>query len=199
MNDDELDALERELPPLRRVAAFARGLDAIPWFANLGEPLTAGAKAAAAAYAEGLGFPDAEVAVLIDWDDAMAAAESLGWQGAAWEAEELLRAGMTERALAVLSEEALRFAMTLIAERLAEAAQSGMEEAAAIFDVADEAGRNLAIGAAVQAAHQAALVLIAAAGDPDLDAENHPFAAKFRLFEYGRWPVGVAGATFNLF
>jgi hypothetical protein len=50
----------------------------------------------------------------------------------------------------------------------------------------------------VQSAHQAALVLVAAA-DPDFEAEHHPFAAKFRLFEFGRWPVGVIGRSFNLF
>jgi hypothetical protein len=198
-DDDELEALERELPALTRIGRFTRGLDAIPWFSNLGEPLTAGTRAAAQTYTDGLGFPDSDVAVLIDWDDAMAAAESLGWQSSPWEAEELLRADLTARALNLLSEDALKFAMTLISERVTKASQSGMEEAAALFDIEDEEARNLAVGAAVQAAHQAALVLIAAGGDPEFDGERHPFAAKFKLFEYGRWPVGVAGSTFNLF
>ena len=51
---------------------------------------------------------------------------------------------------------------------------------------------------AVEAAHKAALVLIAAA-DPAFDADDHPFTAKFRLFEFGRWPVGLIGSSFNLF
>ncbi|MBI1364529.1 MAG: hypothetical protein GC153_01045 [Alphaproteobacteria bacterium] len=198
MDEDDLDALEREIPALSRIARFAKGLAAIPWFANLGEPLTAGARAVAARYVEALGFPEAEVAILVDWDDAAAAAESLDWHSPAWEAEELLRADLTARALDYLSEEALTLAMTLVADRVAGPARGAMEEASAIWDMTDEAARQLAVGAAVQAAHQSALLLLAASS-PDIDAENHPFAAKFQLFEFGRWPVGVVGGSFNLF
>jgi hypothetical protein len=37
------------------------------------------------------------------------------------------------------------------------------------------------------------LVLAAGAG------EDHAFVYKFRLFERGRWPISIAGASFNLF
>ncbi len=198
MDDRDLEALERELPALARVRRFAHALDRIPWFANLGEPLTPGARALARAYADGLGFPDADVAVLVDWDDAASAAEHEGWNSPAWEAEESLRADLTGRALEILSEDALGIALTLIAERVAEPAKEAMEQASFIWDVEDESQKQLAVGAAVQAAHLAALVLIVAA-DPDFDADDHPFTAKFRLFEFGRWPVGVIGSSFNLF
>ena len=59
--------------------------------------------------------------------------------------------------------------------------------------VVDPALVRAAAGAATQASYQAALVL--AAGE---DAE-HVFAIKYRLFEAGRWPLGIAGMTFNLF
>jgi hypothetical protein len=198
MDEHDFSSLERELPALSRIKRFTRTLAGIPWFANLGEPVTAGARAAARIFAEGLGFPDAEIAILIDWEDAMGAAESLDWQSPAWEAEELLRADLTARALDLLSEEALDISMALIASKVAEPAREGMEQAAVIFDFEDEAGKQLAVGAAVQAAHQSALALIAA-HDPGFDAESHPFAAKFKLFEYGRWPVGILGTSFNLF
>lgn len=198
MNDDDLEALERELPALTRLARFARGLDGIPWFANLGEPATPGVKAVAAQYLDGLGFPEADMAILVDWEDAAAAAETVDWQSPAWEAEELLRSDLTARALELLSEDALRLAMTLIAERIAEPAREAMEQASFIWDVEDEAAKQLAVGAAVQAAHQAALTLVAA-NDPGFEAEDHPFAAKFKLFEFGRWPVGVVGSSFNMF
>ncbi len=198
MDENELEALERELPGLSTLARFSRSLDRLPWFANLGEPLTPGAQAAAERFVESLGFPEADVAILIDWDDAAAAAESLDWQSPAWEAEELLRADLTGRALEVLSEDALRIGMTLIAQRVMAPAREGMEQAAVIFDVEDEAAKTLAIGAAVQAAHGAALTLIASS-DPAFDAGRHAFAAKFQLFEFGRWPVGIAGSSFNLF
>lgn len=198
MDDLELEALERELPNLAMLTKFARTLDRIPWFANLGEPLTPGARAAAKHYISKLGFPDAEVAILVDWEDAAAAAESLDWQSAAWEAEELQRADLTGRALDVLSEEALRIGMTLIADKITGPATEGMEQAAFIFDIEEEAARNLAVGAAVQSAHGAALALLAA-GDPGFDIDENPFAAKFRLFEFGRWPVGITGLSFNVF
>jgi hypothetical protein len=198
MDENDLDRLERELPSLTRIRRFAASLEAIPWFANLGEPMSKGARAAARLYADGLGFPDADIAILVDWEDAAAAAESADWNSPAWEAEELLRADLTARALRQLSEEALQIASTMIADQIAEPAREAMEEAASIWDVEDEALRQLAVGAAVQAAHQAMLVLVAAV-DPDFDAEDHPFTVKFRLFEFGRWPVGVAGNSINVF
>lgn len=198
MDERDIEALERELPALARIRRFSAALTRIPWFANLGEPLTPGARAAANTYTDGLGFPDADVAILVDWDDAAAAAENIDWNSPAWEAEELLRADLTGKALEYLSEDALRIAMTMIADRVSAPATESMEQASFIWDVEDEAQKQLAVGAAVQAAHQAALVLIAAA-DPGFDADDHPFTAKFRLFEFGRWPVGVIGSSFNLF
>jgi hypothetical protein len=198
MNEIDLEALERELPGLARLSRFARSLDRIPWFANIGEPLTPGAKAAAEDYCSGLGFPDAEIAMLLNWDDAAAVAESLDWQSQAWEAEESLRADLTGRALELLSEEALRIGLALIAEKVSEPAKDAVEELSYLSDQDDEAIKTLCVGAAVQAANGAALALIAAA-DADFDAENHPLAAKFRLFEFGRWPVSITGSSFNLF
>ncbi|MEZ5927042.1 MAG: hypothetical protein R3C55_00965 [Parvularculaceae bacterium] len=198
MDDDDLEMLERELPALSRVSRFARGLVNIPWFANLGEPMTPGARASAQRYIDGLGFADAEIAILVDWQDAADAAENIDWHLPAWEAEELLRTDLTARALELLSEEALQLAMTLVAERVSEPAKEAMEQASYIWDMEDDGARQLAVGAAVQAAHQAALTLICAT-DPDFDAETHPFAAKFKLFEFGRWPVGIVGSSFNVF
>lgn len=198
MDEQEIEDLERELPGLTTLVRFARSLDRIPWFANLGEPLTDGAKAAANSYLSGLGFSDADIAILVDWHDAAAAAESLDWQSPAWEAEELLRSDLTARALETMSEEALRIGMTLIGDKVSSPAKEAMEQAAFIWDVEDEASKTLAVGAAVQAAHGAALAIVASA-DPSFEAEGHPLAAKFQLFEFGRWPVAVTGLSFNLF
>lgn len=136
--------------------------------------------------------------MLMDWEDAAAVAESLDWQSPAWEAEESLRADLTGRALDLLSEDALRIGMALIAEKVSEPAKDAVEELSYLSDLDDEQIKTLCVGAAVQAANGAALALIAAA-DSDFDAENHPLAAKFRLFEFGRWPVSITGSSFNLF
>lgn len=198
MDDEELEALERELPGLRALTRFARTLERIPWFANLGEPLSPGARAAAELYSDRLGFPHADIAILVDWEDAAAAAESLDWQSEWWETEELLRADLTGRALETMSEEALRVGMTLIADKVLDPAREGMEQAAVIFDAEDEPSQNLAVGAAVQAANGAALALLASQ-DPEFEIDTHAFAAKFQLFEFGRWPVAITGSSFNLF
>ena len=198
MDDDELEELERELPGLTILTRFARSLDRIPWFANMGEPLTPGARAAADSYLQGLGFPDADIAILVDWEDAAGAAESFDWQSPSWEAEELQRSDLTARSLEFLSEEALKIGMTLIADKVAAPAKEAMEQASFIWDMEDENSRTLAVGAAVQASHGAALALLAA-HDPEFEADDHPLAAKFRLFEFGRWPVGIVGSSFNLF
>jgi len=198
MDDLDLEGLEREIPALSRMTRFARGLDGIPWFANLGEPLSPGARAVAERYVDGLGFPDADVAILVDWEDAADAAANNDWNSPAWEAEELLRADLTGRALEFLSEEALTISTTMIADFISAPAKEAMEQAGFIWDVEDQSAKELAVGAAVQAAHLAGLVLVAAL-DPEFEVDDHPFTAKFKLFEFGRWPVNVAGRSFNLF
>ena len=198
MDDLELEDLERELPALSRMTRFAKGLDNIPWFANLGEPLSPGAKAIALQYTNGLGFPEADVAILVDWEDAADAAEHNDWNSPSWEAEELLRADLTSRALDLLSEEGYSVVTTLISEKVASYAKEAMEQAGFIWDVTDQGSKELAVGAAAQAAHAAGLVLLAS-HDPDFDADGHALSARFRLFEFGRWPISITGSSFNLF
>ncbi|MEO1015812.1 MAG: hypothetical protein AAFX08_11555 [Pseudomonadota bacterium] len=197
MADEDLEALEADLPGLTKVGAFVRELDAIPWFANLGEPLSPGAEAAAKVFSDALGFPHADVAVVANWEDAAAAAESLDWNTPAWEAEELLRTDIAARALDELSEDALKFSMAAAADAVSSAADAAIEEASSIWDLVDPEVRQLAVGAAAQAAHGALLSRIAGAAEDDPAAQA--FNAKFQLFEFGRWPIGVAGQTFNLF
>lgn len=198
IDDTTLEELERELPGLSILSRFARNLENIPWFANLGEPLTPGARSIAQNYLDALGFVEADIAILVDWEDAADAAESNDWQSPAWEAEELLRSDLTARSLELLSEDALKIGMTLIGEKITPPAKEAMEQASFIWDMEDPGSQRLALGAAVQAAHGAALALIAA-NDPDFEAETHALTAKFQLFEFGRWPVGVVGRSFNLF
>ncbi|MBB4658076.1 hypothetical protein [Parvularcula dongshanensis] len=195
----EFAALEREAPVLSRLRRFAEGLDRIPWFSRLGEAPTPSLRESAQGYLDRLGFPDAEVAILPTWEDAADAAETTDWSSPAWEAEELARADLTARALGVISEEALEIGLRLVAARAGEAAQAAMEEEAAYWDMESEDARNLAVGAAAQASHLAALALVAAAAEPDEDAGDSIFAWKLRLFMEGRWPVAVLGSSFNIF
>lgn len=191
LSDDELDALEEEIPLLKGVRLFAEEAATMPWFAGLGEPIDRETLALARSYLDGLGFPDADVAQIENWEDAADAAANLDFDTAQWEAEESLRVGLAAEALEYMSEEALAIGLTHVSAILGARIRAAAEEAAQ--GLADDELLNAAVGAAIQAAHGAALSLIA---DSD---EDHPFRRKFALFARGRWPIGIAGLSFNLF
>jgi hypothetical protein len=193
LSDDDLDALEDEIPLLRGIRAFAEEAALVPWFSALGSPIDRETRAVARVYLDGLGFPDVEVARITDWADAAGAADGLDFDTAQWEAEEGLRADLAAEALDRLSEHGLTIALTHVSAVLGERVGAAAREAAAFADIDDEALLNAVAGAAIQAAHGAALALITEA-DPD-----HPFHRKFALFARGRWPIGIAGLTLNLF
>ena len=85
--------------------------------------------------------------------------------------------------------------LALIASKIGDAARDAAEASAALDDVYDETVINAAAGGLVQAANGAALVILAEAED---DEPTHPFLARWRLYVRGRWPIGVAGATYNI-
>ncbi len=184
-----------EIPLLYKVRAFAESLDANAWFARLGEPLDEREQFLARTYLDGLGFPEAEPALVLNWDDAAAAAETLDSDPLGWEAEEMLRTGLVSRALERLDEQAVSAALTLVAQKTGDAARDAVEDAAALADITDMDIVHAAAGALAQAANGAALVVMAEAED---DEPPHPFLARWRLFARGRWPVSLAGSTYNI-
>ena len=193
LSDDELDELEEEIPLLRGIRAFAEEAVHMPWFANVGRPLDREVRALARSYLDGLGFPDAEVTRITEWEDALDAASGLDFDTAQWEIEESLRAGLAVEALEQLSEEGLTIALTHVSAILGKRIGAAVREAASFAEIDDEALLDAAAGAAIQAAHNAVLAIVAES-EPD-----HPFHRKFALFTHGRWPIGVAGMSFNLF
>ena len=194
-SEDVIARLLDEIPLLYKARAFAESVKDPAFFARLGEPLGSRERTLARAYLDGLGFPDAEPATLGDWADAVAAAEALDIDASAWEAEEMLRAGLIEAVLDRLDEQALHAAQALVASKIGEIAREAAEASAALDDVYDEHVINAAAGGLVQAANGAVLVLLAEAED---EAPPHPFLARWRLYVRGRWPVGLAGSTFNI-
>ena len=193
LSDAELEELSLEMPALALLRDFARLLPDIAWFGQLGTPLDQETRTLAHGYLEGLGFPDADMAKLSNWEDATAAAESGDWNSAAWEAEESLRAALSTDLLDVLSEEAFEIGFTYVAAQADEAVRNAAEATANDWGVEDMEIAIAAAGAAMQAVHGAAIAVAAGADD------NHPFLLRFRLFERGRWPIGIAGLTFNIF
>lgn len=200
MNPDEIPADEDEdeldladFPGLRGVTRFARLVERLPWFSRLGEELEEDEIDWAEAYLAALGFPDATVLQVLDWEEAEAAAGDPDHNSSWWEAEEQLRMALIDEACQRIDEDNLTVALTHVASRAAEPIRLAVEAAAAEAGIVDEALILAAQGSATRACHQAALVLAAEVED------EHPFALKFRLFEAGRWPIGLAGNSFNLF
>ena len=107
----------------------------------------------------------------------------------------MLRTSLAAQALERLDEQAVATALAMVAQKTGDTARDAVEDAAAIADVEDMDLVHAAAGALAQAANGAALVVMAEAEDDD---DPHPFLARWRLFARGRWPVGLAGSTFNI-
>ncbi len=193
MSGFEEDAELSDWPGLQAVASFARMVADVAWFGRLGAEIESDEVDWAERYLQGLGFPDVDVAPVADWEEAEAAARNPDWNSDWWEAEEQLRASLLADAIERSDEETVMLALTHVTNQAAEAVLLAAEAAADRFGVEDEALIRAAAGAATQACYHAALVLAAEAD------EEHPFALKYRLYESGRWPLGVVGRSFNLF
>jgi hypothetical protein len=166
------------------------------WFAALGERLTAGERWDARAYLAGLGFADAGVAEVSSWAEAAAIAKSPDWSRAWWDREEAERQRLLKLCGERYAESDLMTALSRIMELASAATHGAAAIAASRAGVADPALIRVAAGAAAQAAYQAALPVLAGAAAGETE---HAFAVKFRLFEAGRWPLGIAGGSFHLF
>ncbi len=192
-SEADLEEIIEELPTLIAVRNFAGKLAHVPWFKSIGDELTPAHMDLARTYLELLGFPEVDVALVPDWDAALILAENPHWDSAAWDAEEMLRTALSAELLERIHEQALSVVLSHVSAQAGAVLAELIQDVAALWELDDEAFLNAAAGAAVQATHQAALALAAEAD------EDHPFLYKFKLFEAGRWPIGISGATFNLF
>ncbi|MEH6524747.1 MAG: hypothetical protein V7723_01640 [Sneathiella sp.] len=198
MHDDDFDDEEEapdldNYPTLVSVVRFNKLLPSISWFEEVGQPLTEESFVVARDYMNALGFPDAFVGEVEDWDDAAYAASNPDWNSDWWEAEEQLRMGLTTAALELISEEDLNAALTQISATASPVITTAVEAITDDHGIEDQELIRAAVGAALQTCHQAALVL--AAGEED----THPFAIKYKLFEQGHWPIAITGNSFNIF
>ena len=194
----DIDDVLEEMPTLAAVPAFVQILQNTPWFRSLGDPASDKLRAEAEDYTSALGFPDAYPIFLTDWEDAASAAETQDFNSASWEAEEQARAVLTEALVNTMGEDTFELVMSHIQEKVSEVIGYGAEEAAENLHIEDEQFIAAAIGAGAQAAHQAALVMLTGVDSGEVD-EEHPFTARFKMFEAGRWPIGILGSSFSVF
>lgn len=208
LSDDDFDAVADSLPGLGAVRLFLAELKAYDWFGRCGARFVGEERDLAEAYLDVLGFPDAGLAPLTDFEEAADAAVSLDMGGEGWEAEEQVRAALAVEAEELLEPEALEVALLYVRARAAETIAPGLIDMARRMGVEDEELLNAAAGAAIQAIWMQALrqmveavrqdrsgaVLVAEEDDETL----HPADIKFQIFASGRWPVGLAGRSFNI-
>jgi hypothetical protein len=178
---------------LETVAALARRAATASWFAAVGETLTDAERADAACYLDALGFAGVAIDGVADWRQAQALADAPDWDPAWWNEEERLRGALLDAASARHGRGPLLAALSRATRGASDAAHGQAALATVRAGIADPALARAAAGAATQACYLAALAASAA-----VDAE-HPFLAKFRLFEAGRWPLGIVAGRFRLF
>lgn len=192
-SDTDIDDLLEDFPSLKSVAPFVAMAADVRWFRTLGERPDSESKRLARDYADTLGFPEADPAFVPDWEDAAAAAENTEFNSPAWEAEEQLRAALTDEVLLALDADTLDMVMTHVAQSITETIEEAAQEAAEFLRIDDENFVRAISGAAAQACYQAALVGMAGS------EEDHPFVYRFQLFEKGHWPIGIIGNSFLIF
>jgi hypothetical protein len=193
-NEDEFPLSDEDVETARLVGRFIDTAGEVRWFAHVGEPLSRELRADAEAFLAALGFPEATPAPVATWHDASVAAETRGYDSPAFDAEEQLRASLTATAIEIHGEDPVEVMLTHVAAALAPLVREAAKNATTVWGVRDRQIITAASGAALQACHNAALLIAANQAE-----EDHPFALKFRLFERGRWPIGVVGMSFNLF
>ena len=169
------------------------GLANAAWFAGLGLPLTPSDRRDAAAYLAALGHDELPLHAVMGWRKAARIAHDPGWDTQWWTREEAERAHLMARAGARLSQAALLERLSAATGLAAEVIHAAAADAAQRDGGVDAALVRAASGAASMALHTAALACLAGEG------AGHLFMRKYRLFAFGRWPLGIVGNAFFLF
>ncbi|MBS0520480.1 MAG: hypothetical protein JSR90_17425 [Proteobacteria bacterium] len=178
--------------PRTALESLGREVRAASWFAALGEPLTAGERAEAVAYADAFGLGPLGIAQARDWPEAERLLMIPDGQSGWWEREETQRKALLAKAEARYPERALWTALTELTTEAGDLVHGKAAGAAARLGLAAPASVHVAAGAASQAVYQLAVTRLAG-------EESPLFENKFRLFAAGRWPLGIVGSTLFVF
>ncbi|MBO22509.1 MAG: hypothetical protein CMM26_09110 [Rhodospirillaceae bacterium] len=184
--------------PVAALADFPQRLRMASWFSFVGTPLSDAERGDIAEYADALGLGELVIEELADWRAAEDCIKQTDWDADWWNAEEERRQTLLAQAEVKVGDMALTRALTDLSEKASDIVHGAAAIAASRGGVADQGLTRSAAGAATMSAYQAA-VEKAAADDVANDNHGHPFAAKFRLFEAGHWPLCVRGGTIFVF
>jgi hypothetical protein len=184
--------------PVAALADFPLRLRMASWFSFVGTPLSDAERGDVEEYTRALGLGDLQITEIEDWRAAEDCIKQTDWDTDWWNAEEDRRKLLLDQATAKVGDMALTRALTNLSDKVSDIVHGAAAVAASRGGVADQGLTRSAAGAATMSAYQAAVEKAA-----DIDAANdnsgHTFAAKFRLFEAGHWPLCVRGGTFYIF
>ncbi len=184
--------IEIDRDTLQMVHGIAQIVAKLDWFGSLGISLPSNVGADANAYLNALGFSDLGVAPILDWQEARTTLENRDWDTAWADAEQQTRAAVADDAIHLCGEDVVTAAVNFVSEQASRAADEALQGASGLLG----GDPQLIEAATADARDMACQVLLVALAEQGAD---HPLALKFRLFEAGRWPVGVIGSSFNLF
>jgi len=183
---------------LGAVAQLARLLPKMDWFGQAGRLPSPALRVQAEDYAAALGFYHLEISCPENWDEAADLILADEFDPTFWQAEAQAGQALMELALTHLPEHDLQVALSHVAFSAAQLARRRAERLLSPYGREDEAVLVAAGQAAASAAAQTGLLLaLQSAGL--LAPEPHLFEQKFRLFEQGRWPLGLIGGSLHLF
>jgi hypothetical protein len=163
------------------------------WFNAVGHPLGSAELEACALYLRGLGAQRCCCIAVPSWEDAMTLAAKPNWYDQYWHHERAEERHLFGQASAQYSPDALLLRLANLMQGSARLFHSPAAVACSRAGITDCAIAHSAAGAAAQSLHQYGLASITGQG------EEHLFAAKFRLFLAGRWPLCVTADRFFVF
>ena len=163
------------------------------WFNTVGLPIGDTERDECELYLQGLGAKAYAIKVVSTWDEALALSQRTSWANAWWERERHEERKLFEQASTHHSADAVLLRLANLMQGSSALFLSPASLACIRAGVNNTAIAKSAAGAAAQCLHQYGLASIAGQGD------QHPFAAKFRLFLAGRWPLCVTDEKFHVF
>ena len=186
------DALPLELgklPADQIVPALPKAV----WFNAVGTPISEDERDVCSRYLRGLGAKNCAIVAVSTWDEALALSRRASWHEKWWERERQEERKLFEQASAAHSSDAVLLRLANLMQGSSTLFLSPASLACMRAGANHAAIAKCAAGAAAQCLHQYGLASIAGQGD------QHPFAAKFRLFLAGRWPLSVTHGAFHVF
>ena len=175
---------------LQAIDALKCSLANTNWFYRVSAPLEENELSDINDYLKPLSIAFNNVKIVKTWQEAKNIVSGTDWSEDWWNGEENSRKNLRQIAERSTNREELFSKLENIVRFGCEELHSKVVAALSNNKVSDPALARCASGAAMMSINQAALAIAAQC------SENHHFIAKYRLFKYGRWPLGVYNKQF---